>query len=70
MRGKVSIFIRLSYSFLMLLHIPYFFFSVKEYVLVLYDEVMNRSMSQHLEQKLAELMKKKNDEDEDTKPLK
>ena len=47
--GKVSIFIRLSYSFLMLLHIPYFFFSIKEYVLVLFDEVMNRSMSQHLE---------------------
>ena len=69
--GKVSIFIRLSYSFLMILHIPYFFFSVKEYVLVLFDEVMNRSMSQHLEQKLAEMINKKNDgDDEDTRPLK
>ena len=66
MSGKVSIFIRLSYSFLMLLHIPYFFFSIKEYVLVLFDEIMNRSMSQHLEQKLSEMLKKKNDDDEDT----
>ena len=66
MPGKVSIFIRLSYSFLMLLHIPYFFFSIKEYVLVLFDEIMNRSMSQHLEQKLSEMLKKKNDDDEDT----
>ena len=49
MSGNVSILIRLSYSFLMLLHIPYFFFSIKEYVLVLFDEIMNRSMSQHLE---------------------
>ena len=66
MSGNVSILIRLSYSFLMLLHIPYFFFSIKEYVLVLFDEIMNRSMSQHLEQKLSEMLKKKNDDDEDT----
>ena len=67
--GKVSVLIRLAYSILLLLHIPYFFFTVKEYTLVFFDEMRYRSMSQHLEMKLAEMGNKKND-DEDTQPLK
>ena len=59
--GKVSIFIRSSYCFLLFFHIPYFFFSIKEYTLVMIDEWMNRSLSIHLEQKISDCYKK-NDE--------
>ena len=50
--GSISLFIRTTYCFILLLHIPYFFFSVKEYALVMYDEFFNRSLSTHLEEKL------------------
>ena len=43
---------------LLLLHIPYFFFSIKEYTLVVFDEIFNRSLSTHLEHKLADFLKK------------
>jgi len=42
-------------------HIPYFFFTVKEYILVLYDEIHDRSLSMKLEVKLAEFFNKKSD---------
>ena len=57
--GTVSILMRVVYCFLLLLHLPYFFFSVKEYTLVIIDELLNRSLSTHLEQKLTEFYKKK-----------
>ena len=47
--GRVSVFIRVAYTFLLLCHLPYYFFSVKEYVLVMIDEISNRSLSNHLE---------------------
>ena len=59
------------------MHIPFYFFTTKEYVLVLYDEVVNRSLSTHLEAKLADFYKRKgadkaddqNDDNEEEKPL-
>ena len=51
--GRLSLFIRLTYSLVLVFHIPYFFFTMKEFVLVLYDEIKSRSLSSHLEQKLA-----------------
>ena len=35
-------------------HIPYYFFLVKEYLLVIYDEIGSRAMSTRLEAKLAD----------------
>ena len=37
--GNVSIFCRVSYCIVLAFHIPYFFFSSKEFVLVIYDEI-------------------------------
>ena len=62
--GTVSIWMRVSYCFLLLLHLPYFFFSVKEYTLVIIDELLNRSLSTHLEQKLTDFYKKRDEERE------
>jgi len=39
-------------------HIPYFFFAAKEFLLVLYDETASRSLSQKLESKLSEPLRK------------
>ena len=44
--------------FILLFHLPYYFFAVKEYALVIFDEYMNKSLSTHLEIKLAEFIKK------------
>lgn len=63
--GNISIFIRASYIILLNFHIPYYFFACKEYVLVLFDELLYRSLSQNLEAKLAEYYKGK----ETTTPL-
>ena len=53
MPGYLSVIIRIVYSSVLLFHIPYFIFTCKEYVLVIYDELVNRSLSQNLEAKLA-----------------
>ena len=58
-RGVVPLVIRSSFCILLMIHIPYYFFTMKEYTLVLYDEIANRALSTHLELKLAEHMKKK-----------
>jgi len=60
--GGVSLFIRISYCAVLLFHIPYFTFAVKEYVLVMFDEIVNRSLSTHLEAKLADFYIKKDGE--------
>ena len=44
---------------LLFFHIPYLFFSMKECILVMIDEWMNKSLSIHLEQKLTDFYKKK-----------
>ena len=41
-----------------LMHIPYYFFTTKEYALVTFDEMLNRSLSTHLENKLADFYKR------------
>ena len=51
--GTISVFIRATYCLCLLFHIPYFTLTIKEYILVLYDEIINRSLSTHLENKLA-----------------
>ena len=70
--GSVSIFLRIAYSLILLLHLPYYFFTVKEYILVMVDEVFNRSMSSSLEQKLSDFYKKKESKKEeyDDRPVK
>lgn len=55
--GNVSIFCRFSYCIVLAFHIPYFFFSCKEFLLVVYDEMTNRSLSTKLEAKLADFYK-------------
>ena len=57
--GSISIFLRSTYCLVLLFHIPYFFFSIKEYTLVIFDEIANKSLSTHLEAKLAEFYKEK-----------
>ena len=56
--GGLSVFIRLVYCLLLLFHLPFIFFTVKEYTLVMYDEFFNRSLSIHLEEKLADQKQK------------
>ena len=48
----LSIFIRIIYCFILLFHLPYIFFALKEYVLVLYEELSAASLTDHLETKL------------------
>ena len=50
----VSVFLRTVYCFILLFHLPYIFFTLKEYTLVMYDEIYNRSLSSELEAKLQE----------------
>ena len=57
-KSGVSIFLRALYMFILMFHLPYYFFAVKEYALVIFDEMMNKSLSTHLEIKLAEFIKK------------
>ena len=57
--GSISIFLRTTYCIVLLFHIPYFFFSIKEYSLVIFDEIVNRSLSTHLEAKLSDFYKEK-----------
>ena len=55
--GAVSVFCRSSFCFVLMFHVPYYFFLVKEYLLVIYDEIDSRAMSTKLEQKLADFYK-------------
>jgi len=66
--GKVSAFCRFSFVFVLMCHIPYFFFTCKEYWLVIYDELSNRSMSQRLEAKLAQYLEKHQWQDDPSPP--
>ena len=50
----VSVFLRTVYCFILLFHLPYIFFTLKEYTLVMYDEIMNKSLSTQLELKNRE----------------
>ena len=66
--GKVSAFCRVSFVFVLMCHIPYFFFTCKEYALVIYDEIANRSMSQRLEAKLAQYLEKQRWQEDPSPP--
>mmetsp|Transcript_14734 Transcript_14734/g.18497 ORF Transcript_14734/g.18497 Transcript_14734/m.18497 type:complete len:123 (-) Transcript_14734:457-825(-) len=55
LEGAVSVFSRIVFIMILMFHIPYFFFMVKECWLVAYDEFTNRSMSHRMDQKLAEM---------------
>ena len=75
-KSGVSIFLRALYMFILLFHLPYYFFAVKEYALVIFDELMNKSLSTHLEIKLAEFIKKSprsqaalNEREEEKEPI-
>jgi len=45
LEGPISAICRVSFVLILLSHIPYFFFAMKEFLLVIYDEAKNRSMS-------------------------
>ena len=64
--GYASLFIRLAFCSILLVHIPYYFLPAKECILLMYFEHKQRFLSDHLEQKLAETLeatKKKEDKD-------
>ena len=44
---------------ILIVHMLYIFFTVKEYTLVLIDEIQSRSLSKHLEAKLEDFYKEK-----------
>jgi len=44
--------IRFIYCAIIGAHLPYIFFALKEYALVMYQEIESRGMSIHLESKL------------------
>lgn len=46
--GALSIMIRGIYTGILLLHLPYIFFTLKEYTLVMYEELTSRTLSMHL----------------------
>lgn len=50
----LSIFIRIIYCLILLFHLPYIFFALKEYVLVLYEELSDNTFTKNLEAKLTE----------------
>ena len=50
--GTIPIVIRVFYILILFLHLIYFNFVAKEQALVLYDELVNRSLSTHLEAKI------------------
>ena len=50
--GRLSVFMRTVYCLILLLHVQYYSFAIKEYCLVVYDEIVNRSISTTVEAKL------------------
>ena len=56
--GGVSIFLRLVFSILLMIHIPFVFMPTREFALVIHDEIMRKSLSSHLEKKLEIASKK------------
>lgn len=54
--GSVSVMVRTIYCFVLLFHLPYIFYTTKEYTLVLYDEITTKSLSIHLNDKLKEFL--------------
>merc|ERR1712060_31247 len=74
--GFLSVLIRIVYCVVLLFHLPYIFFTVKEYALVIFDEVQNKSLSEHLEQKLEAFLQRKantprssSNRDDENRPL-
>ena len=47
--GGASVIIRCVYCFILVFHLPFIFFTLKEFFLVMYDEWRNKSLSSHLE---------------------
>ena len=52
--GYASLFIRLAFCSIILVHIPYYFLPAKECLLLMYFEYKQRFLSEHLEEKLAD----------------
>lgn len=50
--GYTSIIVRIVFSILLLIHIPFMFMPTREFILVMHDEIMRKSLSSHLENKL------------------
>lgn len=55
LNGNMAIASRFLFCFVLLFHIPYYFQIAKECLLVTYDEIRNRSLTNRLDIKLASL---------------
>lgn len=65
--GSLSIMIRFIYCAILAFHLPYIFFAIKEYALVMYEEIQSQTMSLHLEAKLRQ--HQLNDDEEEKEAL-
>ena len=73
-KSGLSIVLRIIYCLVLLFHLPYIFFTVKEYTLVMYDEYMERGMSKRLDEKIGNreatyYLRSSNNDDEQATPL-
>ena len=53
--GGLSLFVRTIYCAILFFHLPLYFFTIKEYSLVIYDEYYNKSISNEFDRQVREL---------------
>ena len=63
-KNGVSIFLRVIYCIILLFHLPYIFFTLKEYTMVMYDEYKFKHMSEHLKNKQKAELNQSTDNDQ------
>ena len=54
LHDPISVFMRLSFCFILMFHVPYIFFTSKECLLVMYDEAKERGLSSRIDIKIAD----------------
>ena len=52
--GGLSLFVRTIYCAILFFHLPLYFFTIKEYSLVIYDEYYNKSISNEFDRQVRE----------------
>ena len=69
--GSLSIMVRFIYCAILGFHLPYIFFALKEYALVMYEEIQSQTMSQHIEAKLRfdRIVEEEEDKEEEEEAL-
>ena len=63
--GISSIILRLVFAFLLMMHIPYVFFTTKDASLVLIDELQRSTISEHLKAKLIAYKEQREEEQDE-----